>query len=105
MSIKPVDFQLSVPRALEVSKIREEHQQKDLSQQQNQIQHTNQSAEKSYRQVQKDNKAENLQIQEKNENKNKNKKENKNSNDSSENTEEKKKNNEEKKTCTFDVRI
>lgn len=58
MSIKPVDFQISVPRTLEVSKAKEDENHKGQTQQQNQVGALQTQAETSIRQVQKRSQAE-----------------------------------------------
>ena len=67
MSIKPVDFQLSVPRATEMSKVKEDERHKQEVQHQNQANGIQQQAENSLKQVQKREKAEEARIREKQE--------------------------------------
>lgn len=106
LSIKPVDFQLSIPRTVEATKVRGDDQQKEMAQQQGQVGITKDQAEKSMKQVQKRNQAEEARIREKQEKQGlkDNKRESKDS-DNKENDNSKKRIVETNKTSTFDVKI
>ncbi|MGE5473480.1 MAG: hypothetical protein ACM3UU_04585 [Ignavibacteriales bacterium] len=65
MSIKPVDFQMSIPKASEVSKVRGEENSKELVQQQVQAGSIQNKSENAMKQVQKRNQAEEARLREK----------------------------------------
>ena len=67
MSIKPVDFQLSVPRSVEVTKNKGDEQLKQLTDQQTQVTATHHQADNSVTQVNKREKPEEARIKEKEE--------------------------------------
>jgi len=67
MSIKPVDFQISIPRTVEASKVRGDENSKELAQQQAQSGSIQNKADNTMRQVQKRTKAEEARIREKQE--------------------------------------
>ena len=64
MSIKPIDFQISVPRTLELSKISSAEMQRNAAMQQQQTIQTQHQTEKSLKQVYSKDKAENVTIRE-----------------------------------------
>ncbi|HHV98976.1 MAG TPA: hypothetical protein GXX36_05780 [Clostridiaceae bacterium] len=65
MSIKPIDFQISVPRTLEISKTSSAEMQKNAAIQQQQTIQTQHNTEKVLKQVYARDKAENIAIREK----------------------------------------
>jgi hypothetical protein len=80
MSIKPVDFQVALPKTAEVSRIQSEEQQKNSLFQQQQNMSVRNDAEKSLRQVHSQNKPENAKIREKRDKHEEKKRKNKNNN-------------------------
>ena len=104
MSIKPVDFQLSIPRAMEMSKVKGDELHKEQVQQQNQSQAIQHQAEKSLRQVQNKEKAEEARIRDKQE-KEKRKDQQSNHSNQKENNQTLKKDVEMNKTSIIDVKI
>lgn len=106
MSIKPVDFQISIPRTVEMSKVRGDENTKELAQQQAQAGSIQHKADNSMKQVQKRNQAEEAKIREKQEkegSKQKNKGQENKDEDNSQQNEGKYV--AKQKTSTFDVKI
>lgn len=106
MSIKPVDFQISIPRAAEVSKVRSEENAKELTQQQAQAGSIQNKADNTMKQVQKRNQAEEARLREKQQ-KEENKRQGKGQKESGKDTQEQndRKYVTKQKTSTFDVKI
>ena len=106
MSIKPIHYQLSVPRAMEVSKTKSDEQLKELSQQQNQAAAIQHQADDSVKHVQKRDKVEEVRIREKQEREEEAKKKHQ-SNDSENEKKDKapQKDIEANKTSSIDVKI
>jgi len=106
MSIKPVDFQISIPRTVEVSKVKGDENNKELAQQQAQASSTQSKVDNSMKQVQKRNQAEEARIREKQEKEEK-RRQGKGQEDSNkdENNQDSAKYVIKQKTSTFDVKI
>ncbi|MCX7922403.1 MAG: hypothetical protein N3B21_10405 [Clostridia bacterium] len=80
MSIKPIDFQVMIPKTSEVSKIHSEEQQRNQSAQQHQQSVVQQKADLNLRQVHSQDKVNNAGIKEKQEKGQQNKKDDKRKN-------------------------
>lgn len=106
MSIKPIDYQLSIPRAMEISKTKSDEISKDSSQHQNQAAAIQHQGDNNVKQVQKREKAEEARIKEKEEKeeKSKEKRESEDS-DNKKKNESFQKNEKTEKVSTFDVKI
>lgn len=107
MSIKPVDFQVMIPRAMEAAKITSDETQRNMAAQQQQISATQHRAEDSLKQVYSRTNAQNARIAEKQKENRKNDGKGKKSGDEADDNEEKgsKKLSREIKTSTIDIKI
>jgi hypothetical protein len=106
MSIKPIHYQLSVPKAMEVAKTRSDEQIKELSQQQNQAAAIQHQAEDSIKHVHKKDEAEEARIREKQEREEQSEKKHQSNNSDNEKKDKSSpKNVETKKNSSFDVKI
>ncbi|MGE5328617.1 MAG: hypothetical protein ACM3KR_03810 [Deltaproteobacteria bacterium] len=106
MSIKPVDFQISIPRAVEASKVRGDENNKELAQQHAQAGSIQHKADNTMKQVQKRNQAEEARIREKQE-KEESKRQGKGQEEEEKDNKDKNNGNyvTKQKTSTFDVKI
>lgn len=107
MSIKPVDFQIMIPRAMEAAKISSNETQRNLAAQQQQVLDTQHRAEDSLKQVYSRTQAQNARITEKQKENRKNGEKGRKSGDKAENNEENGHNklDHEIKTSTIDIKI
>lgn len=99
MSIKPVDFQVMIPKASELSRIQETDHQKDNVLQQNQANSMQHKVDNSLKQVYSQNKAQEARITEKQEKQRENNKEGKKKGSNSKNKQAG------IKTSTIDIKI
>lgn len=104
MSIKPVDFQVLIPRTMEASKISNDEAQKNLATQQQQTSSMQHKVDNSLNQVYSRNKTQNARINEKQKDNNKGR-EQKKKNRGKADSEEEKPLNKGIQTSTIDIKI
>lgn len=106
MSIKPVDFQVMIPRTMEAAKISNDEAQRNMASMQQQTSATKHKAEDSLKQVYSREQAQNARIKEKQKDNRQNSSKRKNDgNHSSEIDESKSTLNNDIKTSTIDIKI